>query len=90
MTAREQLADGRDRQPGFFATLADRTRGARFVGQAASAGELGPAGERLIGSPRPNEISSLMLDNGDRHTLARFVRRSHSLACNSAGGAPMM
>jgi hypothetical protein len=31
-----------------------------------------------------------VLDDSDRDALPRFVRRRHSLACMSAGGAPMM
>jgi len=90
MSAGDQLPDGRDRHPSLLATLADRTGGASFVRQTASAGELGPAGERLVGPSRPDEIPSRVLDDGDRHALPRFVRRRHSLACMSAGGAPMM
>src|ERR1700677_2635237 len=70
MSARDQLADGRDGQPRLLATLADGADGACFAGQTASAREFGSAGERLVGPPRPDEILSRVLDDCDRHALS--------------------
>src|SRR5580704_18170793 len=85
-----QLADACDRQSRFFTALADGTRRSFFARQAPSARELRPAGERLIEAARADEIATLMLDDGNRHALARLVGRIHSLPCISAGGAPIM
>jgi hypothetical protein len=90
VTALPQLANGRDAQPRFFAAFADGTRYSFFVRQTASAGKFGPTCERLIGAARADEVTAVVLNDGDRHALAGVVGGRHSLPCISVGGAPMM
>ena len=60
-----QQTFGYDHQPALFETFPDRTVNRGFLVQAFSAGKLGESSQHPIRTTLPDEVATMVLDDGD-------------------------